>query len=928
MSSIDRDTFRQLLDLASGAAEYKFLFDHLDSPDWLKPMVEEGVFEHPPDSTVEDDRRVFLLWPPSRYLARIAERTPNEVAKVIAVVPDTDNYRVHDDFLAAIRSMPPSIGIGLTGAIGRWLLGPHSAGITRHAAEIMGQFADAGYGDQALQIGKRLLRLARPTGGGEAFGFRDAQPSCSQYDYSSILEQQWPRVVAAGPVPSWRFVRRLLEIAVESHRPPDTAPHDLSYIWRRTIHPSDQTIPYDLKGSLVEAVYSTAKLLVDRGVSTPLSLSIELGNEQWDIFTRIGLQLLIDLANCKDVRDALADKGTFDHICLQHEYMALLHRCFGALDEGNRFQILGWIEGGPDLERIGAFYRERTGADPSADYLEHRKSIWQRDRLAPISGDLPDEWRDRYKDLTARFGEGESEPMPARIQVMHGSSSPLTDEKGAEMDADDWADFVKQWAPTIGPMEPSPDGLAAHLAREIQRRPADFAARAEAFRGAWPLYARTFASSLRNAIARGEALPQEPVLAWCEWLILVGQDEGASHHQEDDPSWTWARVEIGHLLNDWMKAGATLQIENRQRVWKLLDALLKDEDPSDSDAQPDPATQSWNCVRGVAALAAIEYGRWLERSATEAGRAWRGMIDMSELAAALEAHLDPGIDPAPAVRSVYGQHFPSLAALDRDWTARVTGRIFSWDAQQELAVVAWRSYLDWWLPGQPSYELLRQSYEQAVDRVTNSQGSFEHMVPEEGRLAEHLMLLTLYGELSISLTEGLLAAWYRRAGDRLCAHNIEFLGRYLARTSSLHADLNARLTQLWDMRAEACAGDPRSHHLELLSYGWLFSIPALPAEWRLRHLVRILELAGNVDNIYFVLEQLVDDVQRLPSESARALLMLVSVIRNPEFWTGSDQVRAVITAATSSGDAAAGHDARQAVEQLLRLGREEFRDLA
>jgi hypothetical protein len=929
VSGIDRDTLRRLLDQASGAAEYKFLFDHLESPAWLGPLVEEGVFNHPPDSVFQGDRRVFLLWPPSRYLVRMAQRAPNEVAEVIAAIPDTDNFRVHDDFLAALRAMPAEVVVSLTKPISRWLSGPHAAGISRHAAEVMGKLADAGHGIEALQIAKRLLRLSKPAGPRDDFGFRDAEPICSQYDYSWILEHEWPRVVATAAVPAWRFIRRLLEVAVDAHRPPETAPHDLAYMWRRTIHPSDQTIPYELKGTLVEALYGTARFLVERGVSDPLSLYGELAEERWDIFRRIGLQLLVDLADCVPTREVLVDKPTFDHICLQHEYMALLRRCFGGLGETDRLEILSWIDAGPDLEWAAASYRERTGADPTPDYLEHRKAIWQRDRLAPVAGALIGEWHDRYQDLIARFGEGDAEPMPFRIQTLYGSSSPLTEERGAGMDPGEWAEFLKKWSPTAGPQEPSPDGLAVQLSSEIDRRPTEFAARAELFRGIWPIYARTLSTSLRNAIKRGERLPAEPVLRWSEWLVDSGPEEGAAHHQDDDPSWTWARVELGHLLSDWMKAGVTVAIDNRETVWTLLEVLLQDQDPAGSAAgDPDPGTQAWNSVRGAAALAAIEYGRWVERSTAETGKEFRGMAEMPELAAALEAHLDAGVDPAPAVRSVYGQQFPNLAALDRNWTAAVTGRIFSWEARPELAVVAWRSYLDWWLPGQPSFELLRGAYELAVDRVSNAVGSFEQMVPEEARLAQHLMLLTLYGELPISLSDGLLAAWYARAGDRLCAQGIEFLGRYLSRSSALHSALEARLTKLWDMRAELCELDPQKHRLELISYGWLFGIPALPLHWRLRHLVRVLELMGNIDSLYFVMEQLVDDVQRSPAQAAQAVRLLVSQIGNPDLWIGSEQARSVIATARGSGDELAAHEARQAVEQLLRLGLEEFRDLA
>ena len=61
---------------------YRYFFDKITSPLWLRPLAEKGFFKHPPAPEVEEERVRFLPWPQSQYLRRMARHDPRTVADI------------------------------------------------------------------------------------------------------------------------------------------------------------------------------------------------------------------------------------------------------------------------------------------------------------------------------------------------------------------------------------------------------------------------------------------------------------------------------------------------------------------------------------------------------------------------------------------------------------------------------------------------------------------------------------------------------------------------------------------------------------------------------------------------------------------------------------------------------------------------------
>src|SRR5271168_312994 len=102
---------RALAEIQKGYAQYEYFFANLNSPAWLEPLQGERFFTKPPDPIREGDYVRLLIWPGSRYLARMAgiAEAQEKVLEIARAIPDSENSRVHDDIADIALSLPPRL---------------------------------------------------------------------------------------------------------------------------------------------------------------------------------------------------------------------------------------------------------------------------------------------------------------------------------------------------------------------------------------------------------------------------------------------------------------------------------------------------------------------------------------------------------------------------------------------------------------------------------------------------------------------------------------------------------------------------------------------------------------------------------------------------------------------------------------------------
>src|SRR5580704_6481829 len=116
MQSFTKPTNEQVeaaLPLVSSPQHEAYFFSHLENPLWIEPLAEHKVFKYPPKAEpVAEGGLRYPPWPPSRYLARMAESAPVEVTKVFASL-ETDNLSIIGDALDAALVLPANLAAKL-----------------------------------------------------------------------------------------------------------------------------------------------------------------------------------------------------------------------------------------------------------------------------------------------------------------------------------------------------------------------------------------------------------------------------------------------------------------------------------------------------------------------------------------------------------------------------------------------------------------------------------------------------------------------------------------------------------------------------------------------------------------------------------------------------------------------------------------------
>jgi len=105
------EAINKLLNLLNDKMLYRYFFETIDTPLWIKPLKEAGFFSNPPEKIKKKDFVEFPSWPESQFLERVASKDPEEVCKIILKIPDTNNPRVHEDFIEAALNIPPDLSV-------------------------------------------------------------------------------------------------------------------------------------------------------------------------------------------------------------------------------------------------------------------------------------------------------------------------------------------------------------------------------------------------------------------------------------------------------------------------------------------------------------------------------------------------------------------------------------------------------------------------------------------------------------------------------------------------------------------------------------------------------------------------------------------------------------------------------------------------
>lgn len=927
----------RLTQLATRFENRTYFYDRLENPKWVPALADEGVFDDPPDPVEADEPGYvrFPPWPEGRYLARMAPAAPDAVAAVLEKSGPSANPRVTAILLECVQALPLEQFRRLAPKTVEWITDAAAAEFIGHfddqAASVVARLVRDGMIEQGLTAAEALLGLDRRATASDS-SEDDKTPEqppepvgrIGEWEYDRVVTKILPDLVDSAGIDGLRLFASLLSLAVEFSRsegePPDSDAY--SVIWRPAIEDHPQNWDRGIRSVLVTAARDAAVRLAQVSEEN-LQDVVQMLEAETVLHRRIALHVLAVIPGGPALAaERIANRGILDDYRLKHEFAELLRSRLGEAPPAVQRTFLDSVLAGPDFDD----YRPE---DETA-YAE----FWMRDWLSIVADHLTGDDAEKYRELVSNRGEAEHPDFVGWSESWSGPTTPLTTEEMNAQSPGEVIEFLASWRPAAGAgrgFGHSMEGLGRAFREAVSERAADFAAAANRIEPLDPTYVRNFLSGLEAAVKTGTEISwDQPMRLMASVLEHPFDNREETPVFDRDAGWRWTRGQVASLIEQGVAdRDNRIPFELRHAVWGVLEPLTGDPHPSPGDEANDtmdPLTRSINTNRGKAMHAVMAYALWCRRELDAHGRDMSAGFDsMPEVRTVLEEHLDPDTEPSLAVRAVYGKWLPWLILIDEEWVSANISRILPPSPDHvSQRDAAWNTYICWCPPFETVYDVLRDEYEAAVERVpTAGTVGFANDERADAKLGEHLVTLHWRGHLDPSLLE----RWFERADDKLAGDVMEFLGRALRNTEGdVHPLVLQRIRDLWDSRLGMIGSQPESHESEAHAFALTFASAKFDDEWSLEGLNVTLRPGGGRWFGREVISRLAEVATTRPAEATRLTLrMLEDTANDWDHHSWRDPVRDVLAATSDAVDEEARNDRAAIIDHYIKHGDLDFR---
>jgi hypothetical protein len=101
---------------------HQHFFDNIVDAAWLPLLKNEGVFKKVPSPVYSEDGTMYYpAWPPLAYLQRMTISHPEEVAKILLDIDETENEMVISSLLDIATKLPEAQRLPLMGKLIKWI---------------------------------------------------------------------------------------------------------------------------------------------------------------------------------------------------------------------------------------------------------------------------------------------------------------------------------------------------------------------------------------------------------------------------------------------------------------------------------------------------------------------------------------------------------------------------------------------------------------------------------------------------------------------------------------------------------------------------------------------------------------------------------------------------------------------------------------
>ncbi len=921
-----------------------YFLSRLENPKWIAPLQDSGLFSSPPAAIYLDGGYVrYSNWPASRYLARMAQQVPTEVAGILATI-ETDNPSVVGNILDAALAMPPDVATSLVPVIARAARDKTLWIHFKDASELCLRLAEGGEIHAAMELADALFTPV----------FEDGEESPRQWDgywYKDGLKKVTPVLSKAS---AREFLPKLcdwLKAAVEAkkHVDPDSGA-DYSDIWRPAIEEHEQNRDYDFAGGVVGCVREAfERAIQSKQMVLDEALQI-LVQYPYLVFKRLRLHLIGEFAeqNLELARETMLDRRLFEEYGCKHEHARLLAKRFPMLDSTQQAQWLGWVQSGP-TGRLAEII-----ASEGAENAEARRRYWRFERLHWVRDHLTGEHRAFYQEMLAKCGEPDMADLNFRSgPVRWGSESPIALVELSEITFEEAVERVSSWRPEQPRcMGPDVEGLASVFEQYVATNPREFSSNGAVLIERPAPFVRKFVDQMSKGVEAGCQIDLFSVLELCDWVLSRPVDERTTPEEERgflvDKDWRWTRQEVGKLVENicTAKDGDVPRyplMGLRQRLWGMIEVLCHDRPGSSlarEDSEKDPRTHDYlnfaiNSPRGKAVEAALEYARWVANHVKELEGKKEiipgGFDAMPEVREMLGWQIAPDNRTVDAM-AVIGSRIGLLYWIDKEWLGKNVHRLFSLEEMRKTPAVpeawaAWNAVLVWGHAHIELHRILKPHFAFAVEQAADIESSERHREEPMRRLGEHLMLFYGRGQLGLDEDGGLIRRFIENASADLRRHTISFVGQSLDKNEAIPPDVIERFMSLWEEYWAGRGKKDAEEKPDAWLFGWWFSCGKFADQWALDQLEQFVNVAPTPEPDHRIGKRLAEIAHVDIRKSVRILDRMIR--GDQEGWrlhTWRDQATEILRQAMKV-DGEARDTAIALINHIGRRGYTEFGEL-
>ena len=934
---------------------YEYLFNKLESPDWLPLLRKRDFFEELPAPEYGEHEGSPTLryppWPAAIYLKKVASASPKEVAEILLALPDTENQTVKMSLLEIVALLPNKQYVLLAEKVKKWTTPTGNYYFLGKETDTnIEKLISAGNIDIAVEISRDLLSVLPdpksktiPTTLEEKL-LATYKPitKLDDWNYGNFLENGFKKVAEASPNKALTVVCESLEKFLEYKRvdrESDKDFEDYMYISHPFIEEGHEKHVYDrTEHSLVNAVRDTALQILAKDTSLLPEIVKQLESYKWKVFERLAMYLISEFPDVdKDLTAKyITNPIYFDSSSVKHEYHRLLDKGFSLIKPEDQSKIFKRIKEKRPIRK----YIKKAGSDP--ELAKKQEDYWEYEQLSGLKNHLKGKRKERYEELVKLCNE--TEVTTSLMKTVTSPQSVISAKSISEMDKDSLIDLLKTWNPKkedAGYFR-TKEAVGRELSIAIKNQPELFSKLALKFKGLDPTYVRSYLQAFNELIQTEYEVDWEQIITLSEWVLTqpVEIPGRTGHPFDQDPDWNWTRKAIASIISRGLN-GNQIPYHLRKRVWGIIESLSGDSNPTpeeelDRSGKPilDAYSLSINTTRGDAMSAVLEYALWVLREERKIenidGSVSSNFSNMSEVKVVLEKHLDHKQDPSVAVRAVYGRFLPWLLLLDKDWTIENLEKIFpKEDFRNRLYQAAWNTYISYVPAYNEPFKVLGDQYLLAVKSLTAKPKEDDSRLNPEQRLAEHLMIF--YGRGLVELDDELMVLFWNNAPDNIRAHALDFVGRGLLEEGlKLSENHTERLKALWEKRRSAMeeSENKEKYKGEMAAFGWWFASDVLDENWATEEYLKALNISGQVHSDYYVVRRLTKIAESLPFQALQVLEKLVNAQERSWLVSGNEEeIKKVLQLGLIAPESKANELAKHIISALLLKGYSGFGDL-